>query len=220
VPTASLLKHEQTNEADAQILRKSIEKEGRWVVPLVVSRQGAKSLIVDGMHRMEAARKLGLALSPVIDYDYEREVHLGRWLRVLSGWTSKSFSKRIGKLEKDDDTQLVELSQHDLAKRGGLLRVLATDAAILWIGDRDDWSVYVPRAPWAERYTPLEAYRVLLARMDSAFGIDPRTRRSLKGHYVGEDEQPTYLSGRHNIVIYPPPLSNRQLLESMRGALS
>jgi hypothetical protein len=220
VPTGSLIKHEQTNETDAQLIRGSIEKENRWLVPLVVSHQRAKCLIVDGMHRLEAARKLGLQLVPAIDYDYEREVYLSRWLRVLSGWTSKGFYRRIAKLEKDDSTQLVKLLQHDFAKRGGLLRVLATDAAVLWIEDRNSWTVYAPRTPWTERFTPLQAYRVLLARIDSAFGFDPRTRKSLKGHYVGEDEQPTYLSSKHQIVIYPPALTNSQLLESMQEALS
>jgi hypothetical protein len=220
VPTESLTKHEQTNETDAQLIRRSIEKENRWLVPLVVSHQRARFLIVDGMHRLEAARKLGLELVPVIDYDYEREVYLSRWLRVLSGWTSKGFYRRIAKLEKDDNTQLVKLSQHGIAKRGGLLRVLATDVAVLWIEDRNSWTVYAPRTPWTERYTPLQAYRVLLARIDSTFGFDPRTRKSLKGHYVGEDEQPAYLSSKHHIVICPPALTNSQLLESMQEALS
>ncbi len=220
VPNPKLIKHEQTNETDAQLIRKSMEKEGRWVVPMVVSRQRSKYLVIDGMHRTEAARKLGVKLVPCIDYDYEKEVHLGRWLRVLTGWTSKGFYKRIAKLERDDAVQLMKLSDSDLTKRGGFLRLFASDLAVLWIEDKNNWTVFTTRTPWQQSYTPIQAYRALLARIDSAFGFDPRTRRSLKGHYVGEEEQPVYLGHKRQIIIYPPVLTNSQLLESMKGALS
>jgi len=220
VPTESLVIHEQTNETDARLICKSIEKEKHWFVPLVVSRQNNKYFVIDGMHRTEAARILDLKILPAINYDYEKDVHLGRWLRILSGWTSKKFHQRLAKLEKDDKVQLMELSEYDLAGRGGFLKVMATDMAVLWIENKQKWSIFVPRTPWQQRYTPLEAYRILLARIDSTFGIDPRTRRSLKGHYAGEDEPPTYLGCKQQIIIFPPVLTNRQLLETMKDALS
>ncbi|MEO7412800.1 MAG: hypothetical protein ABIZ81_05540 [Opitutaceae bacterium] len=50
-------------------LAKKIATEGIWRVPLVLERK--HHLAMDGQHRMEVARKLGLAVIPALLYGYD-----------------------------------------------------------------------------------------------------------------------------------------------------
>jgi hypothetical protein len=49
-------------------LEKRIRAEGVWTRPIVVDR--AHHLVMDGQHRMEVARRLGLAVVPALVFDY------------------------------------------------------------------------------------------------------------------------------------------------------
>ena len=50
-------------------LAKKITFEGIWKVPMVLDRR--HHLVMDGQHRMEVARRLGLAVVPALLYDYD-----------------------------------------------------------------------------------------------------------------------------------------------------
>src|SRR6185437_9670641 len=50
-------------------LAKKISLEGVWKVPLVLDRRN--HLVMDGQHRMEVARRLGLSLVPALLYGYD-----------------------------------------------------------------------------------------------------------------------------------------------------
>jgi hypothetical protein len=49
-------------------LAKKIQTEGVWTKPVVLDRE--HHLVMDGQHRMEVARRLGLAVVPALIYDY------------------------------------------------------------------------------------------------------------------------------------------------------
>ena len=49
-------------------LRKKILKEGVWIRPLCIDRK--HHLVLDGQHRMEVARELGLDVVPCLLFDY------------------------------------------------------------------------------------------------------------------------------------------------------
>jgi hypothetical protein len=49
-------------------LTRKIQREGRWTKPVVLDR--AHHLVMDGQHRMEVARRLGLRVIPAVLYDY------------------------------------------------------------------------------------------------------------------------------------------------------
>lgn len=50
-------------------LKNKILKEGTWTVPLKVDKY--HNLVMDGQHRMEVAKELGLKVVPCLVYDYE-----------------------------------------------------------------------------------------------------------------------------------------------------
>ncbi|HIL27231.1 MAG TPA: hypothetical protein EYG21_07610 [Nitrospinaceae bacterium] len=66
----SKLKHIEDYNRDAVIaLTDKIRAEGRWIRPLCVNKEG---LVMDGQHRMEVAKNLGLSKVPVIIYNYNQ----------------------------------------------------------------------------------------------------------------------------------------------------
>lgn len=67
VPVRELRHIEDYSRRRAQWLRGKIEREGVWRVPLAVDPAG---LVMDGQHRFEVARALGLAFVPAAVLDY------------------------------------------------------------------------------------------------------------------------------------------------------
>lgn len=69
VPTAKLKHIEGFSHKRVQWLKKRILAESVWTKPLCVERQ--HFLVMDGQHRMEAARDLGLRYVPCVLFPYE-----------------------------------------------------------------------------------------------------------------------------------------------------
>lgn len=68
VEVSSLHGIEEHDPARADILQEKIKDEGRWTVPVIITRIG--HLVLDGQHRMEVAKRLGLSRIPAIIVDY------------------------------------------------------------------------------------------------------------------------------------------------------
>lgn len=69
VATADLRHIEGFDPERARLLAEKIAAEGVWTAPLVTDRTDL--LVMDGQHRMEAARRLGLRRVPAVRLDYE-----------------------------------------------------------------------------------------------------------------------------------------------------
>lgn len=69
VDVCSLLGIEENDPDRATVLRDKIEKENVWTVPVIVARNG--NLVLDGQHRMEVAKRMGLKYIPAIMVDYD-----------------------------------------------------------------------------------------------------------------------------------------------------
>lgn len=68
VETASLRHIEGFSRRRVTWLARKIQREATWTKPIVVDR--AHHLVMDGQHRMEVARLLGLKFVPALVYDY------------------------------------------------------------------------------------------------------------------------------------------------------
>lgn len=69
VEVASLRHIEGHSRRRVAWLARKIQTEGVWTKPVVIDR--AHHLVMDGQHRMEVARQLGLAVVPALVYNYE-----------------------------------------------------------------------------------------------------------------------------------------------------
>ncbi len=69
VPVAGLVPHEEHDEHRALRLARHIGRVGVWTAPLVVERDSL--VVMDGHHRLRAARALGLSVLPAVLLSYE-----------------------------------------------------------------------------------------------------------------------------------------------------
>jgi len=86
-PTAELRHIEGFSQKRANWLREKIASEGIWTKPLALDQK--HGLVLDGQHRMEVAKSLGLVRVPVVKFDYAtvpirslRENHQFTWQDV------------------------------------------------------------------------------------------------------------------------------------------
>jgi hypothetical protein len=68
VTVETLIHIEDFSPARVEWLADKIQSEGFWTVPIKVERN--LCLVMDGQHRMEAAKKLGLRVVPAVELDY------------------------------------------------------------------------------------------------------------------------------------------------------
>ncbi len=66
-PVAALRPHEKTHAAHRRALKRQLVKN-RYVTPIVADRHS--KTVLDGHHRLHAARELGLIRIPVVFLDY------------------------------------------------------------------------------------------------------------------------------------------------------
>ena len=73
VPVEGLKHIEEHDDDRVQALREKIETEGKWDTPIIIEQKD--HLVLDGQHRMEVAKLMGLKRIPAIVVDY-RDVHV------------------------------------------------------------------------------------------------------------------------------------------------
>ena len=79
ISTDDLLPHEEVISGKLEAMKKRLVNSGRFFQPLLVD--SASNVILDGHHRWNAAKALGLDLIPVVAIDYlnSEEVSVGVW---------------------------------------------------------------------------------------------------------------------------------------------
>lgn len=68
IPTEQILPNEEHNETRLLEVLDSISRSGRWTTPIVLER--ASLAVMDGHHRLAAARQLSLLRVPCVLLDY------------------------------------------------------------------------------------------------------------------------------------------------------
>ncbi|MBN3817428.1 ParB N-terminal domain-containing protein [Paraburkholderia sp. Se-20369] len=68
IPTAHILPNEEHDETRLLEVLDSIARSGRWTAPIVLER--ASLAVMDGHHRLAAARRLSLPRVPCVLLDY------------------------------------------------------------------------------------------------------------------------------------------------------
>ncbi|TKC89720.1 hypothetical protein FAZ69_12455 [Trinickia terrae] len=68
IATSRILPNEEHEETRVLEVLKSIERSGRWTAPIVLER--ASLAVMDGHHRLAAARRLSLPRVPCLLLDY------------------------------------------------------------------------------------------------------------------------------------------------------
>lgn len=92
--------HEKYIESRVETLLESIRRTGYLLRPLIVDE--ITGSVVDGAHRLEALKRIGVSRIPVVMVDYlnEDEIKVDRWIRVYEG--NVEVLRRLLKLIEDN----------------------------------------------------------------------------------------------------------------------
>jgi hypothetical protein len=194
-----LLLHEETIPQMLDVLTKQIEEEGILEDPVIVDRE--TFVVLDGMHRVKALRRLGCKLTPVCLVDYNSpEIKVERWCRTAKN--EKKAEKLIKYIEakgfKVKATPINEAERLLKAKKSiGLLEVKAGGYAILSGGDVDI----------------LSSFRAI-----GEVEGDLRSKGFKVEYETKEDAEKKLSGGAVDALILPPKIEKREVIEAaMRG---
>lgn len=192
-PVLSLLPHEETIPESVERITRQLQSDGAQKDPLIVDRE--TGAVLDGMHRLEALRKLGLenVVCALVDY-VAGNVEVRRWVRVYEEIGSKSTLQalqelRVAKQAKFEDAfDILEKRQISLlAVAGG--------------------RCYVPDSHFD---------------LASAFDVERRLDalgRALgwKRNFVSDDEIDVAIQREGGLVVAIQPLGKQDVLNAARS---
>jgi len=96
---STLYIHEEIIPEKMEELVEKIPHDGVWIHPIIVDRNSL--VVLDGMHRVAAAKKIGYKYIPVCLVDYENpNIHIGCWYRMFKTMNGIEEAKKA--LEEAD----------------------------------------------------------------------------------------------------------------------
>jgi hypothetical protein len=194
-----LLLHEETIPQLLDALTEEIEREGVIEDPVIVDRETL--VVLDGMHRVKALRRLGCKLIPVCLVDYSSpEIRVERWCRTVKN------EGRLGELTQHIKARALEVKATpiDEAKRlleakkaVGLLETRAGSYALLSERAIDVFSSF---------------------RAISEVEEDLRAEGFEVGYETEQDAERKLGRRELDAVILPPKIGKREIIENaVRG---
>ncbi len=120
-PLNALLPHEETDASYRQALKKEMA-ENRYVRPIVADRQSGT--VLDGHHRLHAARELGLVRIPVVFLDY------GDGAIVVESWRAGSPVAKKDVLDRAKEGSLFAPKTTKHMFQGRHVSLLAADVRV------------------------------------------------------------------------------------------
>ena len=92
-PVSFLLQSEMVDEDDVRQLAKTIREAGKWTTPIPVDKE--TGIVMDGNHRLNAARLLCLRYVPCVPLDYlDPRVTVSHW-QTGAPFCLESIGQRI-----------------------------------------------------------------------------------------------------------------------------
>ena len=91
---SSLHIHEEIIPEKMQELVEKIPHDGVWIHPIIVDERSL--VVLDGMHRVAAAKEIGYRYIPVCLVDYENpRIKIGCWYRMFKNFSGVEEAKRL-----------------------------------------------------------------------------------------------------------------------------
>jgi len=203
VETDSLLLHEETIPEMLEDLVQRIEEDGVLMAPVVVDKE--TTVVLDGMHRVEALRILGCRFTCACLVDYKSpEIKVMRWCRTFSkhGRASMTISKPF------DIQEVVKVAEEldlRLAPRAIDREIdLARPYSMMLLGD----SCYDVLTSSPDLLSAFDAVRELELRLrDMGFEVGYRTAQEAK----------EMLKLKSVVaVLFPPKIEKEHVIETAK----
>lgn len=193
-PLSSLLPHEETIQERVELLSSEMVSDGVQLDPIVIDSE--TGTVLDGMHRLEAMKRIGLQHAVCYAVDYSSPaVSLQRWVRVVRVGNAQLFLEMLRGIGLDERVSFGEAFELP-ERRDGMISVVWRDMA------------FVSRSP------PQGGPFQLVRRIDSLVRALGWTEE-----FVAEDEVDVELHKGGAAVILPRITKNDVLEAARRGRL-
>jgi hypothetical protein len=190
----SLHIHEEIIPEKMEELVEKIPHDGIWIHPIIVDRNTL--VVLDGMHRVAAAKEIGYRYIPVCLVDYENpNIHIGCWYRMFK--SLNEIEETNGVLE-EAGLMATEMSYDEAQK---LVEERKTLTAIF----SNSWSLAASGSSEGikERYDEIKRVEIALKS---------------KGHYMGystdKDARARVASGEYTAGLMTPTVTKREVVET------
>ena len=196
-PVASLLPHEETISSQVDKLVEQMNRDEVQKDPLIVDYESGA--VLDGMHRIEALKRMGAesAVCYLVDYS-SRSIVLDRWLRV--------YSKPSRPSNQDPTQRVLESIRVDkkvtLSEAFKLVDTVKNSLAIVTSS-----SCYVPR-DGSKDLTGVLAYVRKVDDFSRELGWKPS--------FTTEDEIDVAIQDTNNLLLFTPRINKQEVLDAAR----
>jgi hypothetical protein len=193
-PVASLLPHEETIPYQTEKLADQMRRDGAQKDPLIVDYE--TRTILDGMHRLDALKKIGAenVICYLVDYS-SKSISLERWVRVYEASGDRNKQRLLEGLELDQRVRLSEV--FDIVEKKKNSCAILTSS-----------SCYVPRKSAPDLATALSFVR----KVD---GVAKSLR--WRTAFVAEDEIDVALQDPSSILVLTPRLTKQDVIDAARS---
>lgn len=202
VGTGTLRKHERTNKHKVPYYIAKIRNDGMFTSPIMASVYREFTMVVDGMHRVDAitSEALGFKFVPIFDVDYlsDERVQVYTWARSISGYLSKTFSKKI--VSNKIDPELVYVGNLDEFELETL-----EELSVCY-----NKKIYQPSPPLEQVMSGVLDRYEYCSVIERLFQIEKYDTRTV---YLHLEEALKKIAQRQRITILPPRLTKHEVYE-------
>jgi len=184
--------HEEIIPEKMEELVEKIPHDGVWIHPIIVDR---KSLVVlDGMHRVAAAKQIGYHYIPVCLVDYNNPgVHIGCWYRMFKNLSAiKEASVVLREADLNPEEKTYSEAKSLVEEREAVTAIFSNSWSLVGLGSARDIN---------ERYE-------IIKRIEH--------RIQARGHHMGystdSDASARISSGEYSAGLMTPTVTKREVV--------
>jgi hypothetical protein len=186
VETRNLLLHEETIPESLMKLKKALLRDGVMKAPVIVDRESF--VILDGMHRVTALKKIGCRFTCVCLVDYMNpEIKLDRWCRVVKNTISPV--ELMGKIRELGYS--FETTNNTTMSKNEILLKIGNEPKFIKIKGQEVFHLFKVVVE-IEKWLSKRGYTV--------------------HHYTQNDAEKLFSEGKASLVLYPPVIEKKDVI--------
>lgn len=190
VETRNLLLHEETIPESLMKLKKALLHDGVMKAPVIVDRESF--VILDGMHRVTALKKIGCRFTCVCLVDYMNpEIKLDRWCRIVENSISpvelKEKIKELGYSLKTTNNTTISKNE--------ILIKIGNEPKFIKIKGQEIFHLFKVVVE-IEKWLIKRGYKV--------------------HHYSQNDAEKLFNEGKASLILYPPIIEKKDVINVTR----
>ena len=185
--------HEEIIPEKMAELVEKIPHDGVWIHPIIVDRNSL--VVLDGMHRVAAAKEIGYRYIPVCLVDYENpNIHIGCWYRMFKTLGGVEEAKKVlGEVGLTTATKTYDEAQSLVEGRKAVTAMFSNSWSLAATG---------PEKSIKERYD-------VIKRVENAL----QSRGHHMGYSTDKDAPARVASGEYSSGLMTPTVTKKEVVD-------